>query len=121
EDEISFYKNLINTYKNEIFCLNEVFTNNYDGKEYIDAQHPYTSDLDIFGNHSLYQYACRANTKGGRDKLASWLKAKAKKEEILERQTLIRYLSEEAEWRHELNALTYPLTIRNKININLPE
>ena len=39
------------------------------GKEYIDPGHLYTFDLDIFGEHSLFQYINRTSTPVGKEHL----------------------------------------------------
>lgn len=44
-----------------------------DGARYVDASHPYTFDLDIFGPSSLYQRMCRTVTTDGADRLAAVL------------------------------------------------
>lgn len=44
------------------------------GKEFIDDDHPYTSDLDIFGDSSLFQWINATNTFYGRLFLASSLR-----------------------------------------------
>ncbi len=59
--------------KNEIKALDYDFRNFQAGDEYIDTTHPYSYDLDIFGQGSLFQSLNRTSTKAGRDKLASWL------------------------------------------------
>jgi hypothetical protein len=43
------------------------------GVEYIDPHHPYSHDLDIFGEGSLFQYINRCNTRGGKRKFANRL------------------------------------------------
>lgn len=43
------------------------------GTAFVDPAHPYSHDLDIFGEGSLYQYINRGNTIRGREKLASRL------------------------------------------------
>ncbi len=43
------------------------------GERYVDPNHPYTFDMDVFGTESLYQRMCRAVTQGGADRLAKTL------------------------------------------------
>ncbi len=45
-----------------------------DGKEFIDGDHPYASDLNVFGQHGLFQYLNRTKTSLARLRLAEWLK-----------------------------------------------
>ncbi|QNF31630.1 DNA mismatch repair protein MutS [Adhaeribacter swui] len=75
-----------------------------NGQRYVNPQHLYTSDLDIFGNHSLFQLLNRAVTAIGKDKLASWLKAPATEAIIRERQAAVAELTLQLGWRQELQA-----------------
>ncbi len=44
-----------------------------DGEEYADDRHPFTGDLDVFGQGSLFQRINRTVTKAGKDVLAGRL------------------------------------------------
>lgn len=44
-----------------------------NGKEFIDPAHLYTYDLDVFGEHSLFQYINRTATQPGKKRLAEWM------------------------------------------------
>lgn len=74
------------------------------GNEYSDPQHPYASDLDIFGEHSLFQYLNRTATSKGSDRLAETLGRQVPVEEIPVRQAAVGELSEKVEWRQEFLA-----------------
>jgi len=63
-----------------------------DGHEYDDSQHPYSSDLDVFGKNSLFSKLNRCATIDGKNKLMSWLSAASSKEQIIERQNAIEEL-----------------------------
>ncbi len=72
------------------------------GAEYINEEHLFSYDLDIFGNGSLFQYINRTSTIPGKDRLANMLSENEKKlSEILARQQAIAELSEMFEWRQE--------------------
>jgi hypothetical protein len=71
---------------------------------FIDRDHPYVSDLDIFGQHSLFQLINRTTTKSGHSLLAEWLAAPASRDVILERQQAVAELSAKLEWRQEFQA-----------------
>ena len=43
------------------------------GEVYQDPTHPYADDLDLLGRGSLFERLCRARTRAGADRLASWL------------------------------------------------
>ena len=59
--------------RNELQALNRVFLNVDDGSDFIDPDHNFSGDLDIFGSRSLFQYLNRTSTAMGRETLASWL------------------------------------------------
>lgn len=63
-----------------------------DGKDFIDREHMYATDLDLFGRASLFQLLCSARTHAGRETLASWLKKGAPKNEALSRQAAVAEL-----------------------------
>ena len=43
------------------------------GKEFLDSSHPYNSDLDVFGEKSLFQLINRTTTTNGKQELANRL------------------------------------------------
>lgn len=57
-------------YERELCYLHNDFSHFDNGKRYVDPNHEYTFDMDIFGNLSLYNRLCRAVTTGGADRLA---------------------------------------------------
>lgn len=76
-----------------------------DGAEFIDHQHPYSFDLDLFGAYSLFQFLNRTATEGGRQQLANWLSGPAETEEIISRQSAVRDMAQQLDWRQQLQAL----------------
>ncbi|WP_242926734.1 MutS-related protein [Pontibacter vulgaris] len=64
------------------------------GTRFIDDHHPYTSDLDIFGPHSLFQLLNRSVTSIGKYKLADWLRKPAPAKVVLERQQAVANLAQ---------------------------
>lgn len=75
-----------------------------NGMEYLEDNHPFTNDLDIFGDNSIFQYINSTVTQGGREELAKLLKREKilNKKEIKERQDAIKELGEKVEWRQNL-------------------
>ena len=60
------------------------------GLEYIDDSHSFSSDLDIFGQGSLFQYINTTTTYIGRETLRKYLTEPCKnKEEIIKRQGVL--------------------------------
>ena len=59
-----------------------------------DPTHPFTTDLDVFGDRSLFQSINRTVTLQGMDNIAEWFRTPLHdKAEILERQAAVRELS----------------------------
>ena len=75
-----------------------------NGEEFQDFQHPYAYDLDIFGNHSLFQHLNRSATFIGKKILATTLLHKSGNDEILSNQEAIAELSQKLDWRQEFLA-----------------
>ena len=64
-------------YLHELSYLNGDFSCFDDGERYVDAHHPFTFDLDVFGKDSLFQRINRTVTTGGSDWLAAQLSSVA--------------------------------------------
>lgn len=56
-----------------------------NGADFMDGTHPYTSDLDIFGENSLFAYLNRAITHDGKKIIAQWLQQPETESTIAER------------------------------------
>jgi ABC-type multidrug transport system fused ATPase/permease subunit len=98
---ITYLDNLITISQDEIDAIEGNFAAFDAGQEFFDVKHPYSYDLDIFGQQSIYQMVCRATTASGKGALASRLQHPLPKEEIAENQEAIAELAEEVEWRQD--------------------
>lgn len=76
-----------------------------NGAQHQDFSHLYAYDLDIFGEHSLFQNLNRTTTFVGQKTLANQLLTLLSNEQILQNQAAIKELSVKLEWRHDLMAL----------------
>jgi hypothetical protein len=76
------------------------------GSAYLDPDHPFASDLDLFGPASLFQRLSVAHTHFGQDALARLLTRSDTLPEIVERQAAVRGLAAELEFRQRLEALS---------------
>ena len=77
---------LLRVYQNEIDYLNGNFSGFEAGEQYVNPQHPYTFDMDVFGAGSLFQRMNRTISTGGSDQLAVCLSTEwghAKREELV--------------------------------------
>ncbi|WP_417129068.1 MutS-related protein [Phocaeicola sp.] len=73
-----------------------------DGKEYIYPEHPYSFDLDIFGQRSLFQSINRTCTFFGKTRLAEWLQNHLHEKAAIEkRQEMVGELSEHPLFREQ--------------------
>jgi hypothetical protein len=75
------------------------------GDAYCNLRHDYTSDLDVFGEHSLFRYLNRTTSPSGSDMLAAWLSAAAATDEIKERQRAVTELSAMLDLRQDMQAI----------------
>lgn len=104
-DEEKNYLNNLGKVNNHEFMRFEGKILGFDpGKEFLKDDHPYVSDLDIFGQGSVFQLVNRTSTYQGKIRLAEWLSAGADEKEILLRQSSISELRDKTEWRHEFQA-----------------
>jgi len=98
EKEIAELSRKLNEWEEEV--IDYRFQNFPNGKEFVDPQHSYSHDLDLFGDGSLFQYLNRCGTRLGENELANDLtRLRFKKEEIAERQFAIRELGSLLEFR----------------------
>lgn len=68
------------------------------GLEFIEGEHSFSLDLDLFGNKSLFQAINRTVTVEGKKRLATWLKQPLdQKNDIYQRQEAIQELSKQPE------------------------
>ena len=75
-----------------------------NGIRYLDPKHPYSDDMDLFGDHSLFQYLNRANSLKGQTRLAESLLRPKSYEEIESIQHAIEELKGKLGWRQNLQA-----------------
>ncbi len=101
---------LIAINKNEIDFIDNNKNNFQDGSEFIDTQHDYAFDLDIFGKKSVFQYFNRTNTFIGKKTLASLLKNILPNHLVINQQMAVKELSEQLDFRQHFMA--------NAINAN---
>lgn len=100
---IHFTKTLLNLYQKELDSLEGNYSFK-DGSQFIDKEHPYSSDLDIFGINSLYQFLNRTTSEPGGERLANYLNGPAEIELIYQRQKAIAELKNNEPWIKEMQA-----------------
>ena len=75
------------------------------GLGFLDPDHPYAGDLDLFGEGSLFERLCTARTRAGEEVLASWLLAPATVETLHQRHDAIDELRPRLDLREDLELL----------------
>ena len=95
-------KILIN--KTEIRVLEGDFSFLPEGKEFLDSNHFFSHDIDLFGSHSFFQYINRTSTEIGTAELAKII-SKNNILSIDKKQEVIKELSKKVKWRQHFTAL----------------
>jgi DNA mismatch repair ATPase MutS len=104
-DEKVHLENLVRINNNELELLKGNFNVQYPGSEFSDPHHPYSHDLDIFGDSSLFQYANRCNTLEGRRKFSECLTVPLSSEdEIVGQQEAVQELTALLDFRQHVQA-----------------
>ena len=89
----------------EIQGLENQYSSFRDGSNYLDDNHAYSSDLDIFGTHSLFQKINRCTSLPGEDRLAELLKYGLQIDKIPEYQKACSALENKIQWRQSFYAI----------------
>ena len=75
-----------------------------EGKEFLDSNHFFSHDIDLFGSHSFFQYINRTSTEIGTAELAKII-SKNNILSIDKKQEVIKELSKKVKWRQHFTAL----------------
>jgi len=100
----NFQRNLQTINEDEIQRLSFRFQRKDTGVHFQEKNHSFATDLDIFGEYSLYRLLNRTRTSEGSRRLASWLKLHASLEEILMRQEAVEEFKNNPEFRQSWEA-----------------
>ena len=98
KQEAQLYGLLKTINANEIAYLKGDLTPFATGKAFIQTDHPFTHDLDIFGENSIFSHINRTTTPLGEEKLAIWLQ-NSEKIDILQQQHAVKELAFKLNWR----------------------
>ena len=104
EKKKQFYKNLRAVNENEIQSIHSYKNIYFNGSEWQNDGHVYTSDLDIFGAGSLFQLINRCATLIGNAKLADWLLHPSEGVAIQKRQEAVAELAAKSAWKLDFQA-----------------
>ncbi|NQV02352.1 MAG: hypothetical protein HQ542_06890 [Bacteroidia bacterium] len=99
---------LININRQEIDALKGDYSVFESGSEFIDHQHPYTHDLDIFGIGSVFQYINRTSTIFGKIRLSGFFQsAFFFRENIRVRQYAVEEISRLLDFRQKIQQIFF--------------
>ena len=90
--------------KTEIRVLEGDFSFLPEGKEFLDSNHFFSHDIDLFGRHSFFQYINRTSTEIGTAELAKII-SQNNILSIDKKQEVIKELSKKVKWRQHFTAL----------------
>lgn len=75
------------------------------GERFLDPEHPYAADLDLFGTGSLFELLCTARTQAGEETLARWLLTPAAPTAVRDRQHAVADLRARLDLRETIALL----------------
>ena len=102
--------NLIRINANEIEALRGNVGSFESGAEFQDHVHDFATDLELFGEGSLFQHINRTSTYAGKNQLAHWLSHLLRQEsDITARQQAIHEMKGMLSWRQHFTATGYHL------------
>jgi DNA mismatch repair ATPase MutS len=87
----------------ELKAIDGDFSHFDDGYEFLTAEHFYAHDLDVIGNHSLFQYLNRTATIGGKTLLAKWLLGEETVKVVSDQQKQVKALSKQSIFRQRFS------------------
>ncbi len=97
---------LLKINEDELLSLQKKFSQFHPGTEFLNPDHPFAGDLDIFGEGSIFQYVGRTSTFIGKLKLAGWfLNIEKDIETIKSRQESVADLRDRLEWRQNFQSV----------------
>lgn len=97
-------KALIQCNQLEIDVINGDLSKLPTGEEFLNTEHYFSYDIDLFGKASFFQYLNRSTTREGKNELADLL-ASNKIDSISTRQEAIQELAQKGDWRQHFSAI----------------
>lgn len=99
-------ENLVIINESEISAQQNDHSGFGDGTEFLNSQHPYAADLDLFGKGSVFQRFNRTCTEPGNERLAEMLAHPLTSvESIVQRQGAVKELSDKLDFRQAFQAI----------------
>jgi hypothetical protein len=105
KERIGFLEKVIKINEDALLRLSGQWTSFFDsGERFVDNEHPFTTDLNIFGHGSLFQYINSTSSFTGEKTLVTQLRVGADLEEINPRQQAISDLAGRLDFRQHFQA-----------------
>ena len=98
------HQQLIAINKKELKIASGDFHSFDDGANYLDPNHAYNTDIDLFGRGSFFQYINRTGLAEGTNTLAGYLNSNST-DEIINKQEAIKELANDPEWTQNYTAM----------------
>ncbi|MDO6743365.1 DNA mismatch repair protein MutS [Tenacibaculum soleae] len=102
--------------KTEIAVLNGTFSDLESGKEFINPEHYFSNDIDLFGIGSFFQYINRTATNEGKKLLATILTSNDINS-IEEKQKVTQELALKVKWRQHFTAVASLINTKTAIPV----
>ncbi|OSY87055.1 DNA mismatch repair protein MutS [Tenacibaculum holothuriorum] len=113
-------RKIIETKKNintiEIEVINGSYSELDTGKEFINPQHFFSNDIDLFGKGSFFQFINRTVTNDGKKSLAKTLSSNHISN-ISEKQKALQELSSKVKWRQHFSALESLVSAKKETSV----
>jgi hypothetical protein len=116
KEALNFVKNIIRINELELAALSGDHSGFSNGEEWIDPKHPYSYDMDIFGNNGIYQYLNRCVSKHGKTALARYLKGELNDQKLS--YETIEELTQHMNWSQEFRASGMHSSSENVLNLS---
>ncbi|MBA5792557.1 DNA mismatch repair protein MutS [Flavobacterium sp. xlx-214] len=104
QTKISYHKTLQKINDDEIDFLKGAKTFD-EGNEFLNPQHAYSYDLDLFGKNSIFQFINRTGTSLGKKQLAKDLQTIPTEDVIKLRQEAVQELTQQFDFRQQFQTL----------------
>lgn len=105
EKQSVYYQSLVEINTNEIRGIHRDFSQFDPGNEFVQPDHDYSYDLDLFGENSVFQFLNRTVTSGGKIRLAESVKSSSQEIQIVrQKQLAVNELAGYLNWRQQFLA-----------------
>ncbi len=107
-------RHAVGFYEWRLTCTQERWAGLGDpGQRFLNENHPYAPDLDLFGRGCLFELLCTAKTRTGQQTLADWLRVPASVDEVRQRQAAVLEVRLRLDLREELSHLAAEIPAGN--------